>query len=206
MPIYSYSYNRTRILSPRRICPLPRRHLPSPIGLHTTSGLAHTHTPDFSGYSTEVSGTFFNWGFGPAYTLKHEGSDFTTLPALKFDDRTVYLSGWHTHFPSEHLVDRVRSRAEMHFVHVDAAGKAASVVGIRIDVSTHTSKFFEALPADLIHFNDTSVLDGVLLNPMAAIEEVGGVQEYWDVSGQSDHAAVLGGVEVVLAEADAVGE
>jgi carbonic anhydrase len=127
----------------------------------------------------------FNWGFGPAYTINHEGEDFKTLPALNFDNRTVYLSGWHIHMPSEHMVDGVRSKAEMHFVHVDERGEPASVVGIRIDVTTkteHKSAFIEELPM-LIGFNDTTVVEGVMSSPMKAIEEAGGVREYWTYQG-----------------------
>ncbi|RMZ83170.1 hypothetical protein DV738_g1404, partial [Chaetothyriales sp. CBS 135597] len=159
----------------------------SPINLHTASGLAKTHTPDFSGYTSsshELSGSFFNWGFGPAFTIAHEGTDFTTLPALKFDDRTVYLTGWHIHTPSEHLVDGVKSRGEVHLVHVDESGEAASVVALRIEASHITSSaFFSTLPQTLIHFNDSTALDNVLFNPIAAIEEVGGVKEYWTYEG-----------------------
>ncbi|RMD44032.1 hypothetical protein DV735_g1070, partial [Chaetothyriales sp. CBS 134920] len=159
----------------------------SPISLHTASGLATTHTPDFSGYTSsshELSGTFFNWGFGPAFTITHEGTDFTTLPALKFDDRTVYLTGWHIHTPSEHVVDGVKARGEVHLVHVDESGEAASVVALRIDASKHASSaFLSSLPQTLIHFNDSTVLDNVVFNPIAVIEEVGGVQEYWTYEG-----------------------
>lgn len=73
----------------------------------------------------------------------------------------------------------------MHFVHVDEKGKAASVVGIRIDPSYESgvsSAFFEELPS-LIGFNDTSVIEGVMLSPLKAIEEVAGLEEYWTYAG-----------------------
>jgi carbonic anhydrase len=162
----------------------------SPISLLSTQGLAHTHTPDFSGYtatSPTVTGTFNNWAFGPAYTLDHEGEDFSTLPALKFDDQTVHLTGWHIHFPSEHLVDGVRSQAEMHLVHTTPTGDAASVLGIRIqaatDPSAPPSPFFQQLPQPLIHFNDTTERTGVPLDMMLAVNEVGGVKDYWTYMG-----------------------
>ncbi len=130
-------------------------------------------------------GSFFNWGFGPAYTLYHQGGDVTTLPVLKFDDRTVYLSGWHIHFPSEHSINGVRSRAELHMVHVDENGKPASVVGIRIDPSPesgHSSAFFKQLPS-FPGFNDTGLVEGVMISPIKAIEEVGDGEEYWTYAG-----------------------
>ena len=73
----------------------------------------------------------------------------------------------------------------MHFVHVDEEGKPASVVGIRIDPTSmpeHKSEFFEQLPS-LIGFNDTSVMEGVMVSPMTAIDEAGGVKEYWTYQG-----------------------
>ena len=160
----------------------------SPINLLSQEGVAVTHTPDLSGYSAQpsVSGNLFNWNFGPAFTLKHEGEDFSTLPSLKFDDQTLFLVGWHMHFPSEHLVDGVRSQAEMHMVHVDATGSAKSVIGIRIDASadpTVKSAFVESLPSNLISFNDTAQVEGVTMNPMAPIEEIGGLKEYWTYQG-----------------------
>ena len=158
----------------------------SPINVLSSQGLATTHPPSFAGYAAHgpTTGTFNNWGFGPAYTIDHEeGADFSTLPALSFDNQTVFLTGWHIHFPSEHLVDGVRSRAEMHLVHTNAAGDAAAVVGVRIEPSTTTSSaFFDQLPT-LIHFNDTAETAGVHMDHMLAIEEVGQVQEYWTYAG-----------------------
>lgn len=160
----------------------------SPINIFTSQGLATTHVPDFSGYAAHGAsiGTFNNWGFGPAYTLDPgENDDFSTLPALKFDNQTVFLSGWHIHFPSEHLVDGVRSRAELHMVHVDAAGEAAAVVGVRIEPSSITSSpFFDQLPTPLIHFNDTEAeTEGVSLDHTLMIQEVGNVLQYWTYQG-----------------------
>lgn len=160
----------------------------SPINLFTTQGLATTHTPNFSGYQSHgpTTGIFKNWGFGPAFDLEPEQPEaFTTLPQLTFDNQTVYLSGWHIHFPSEHLVDGVRSRAELHMVHVDAAGEAASVLGVRIEPSTTASSaFFDQLPQQLIGFNDTETeMADVTLDHSLMIQELGHVQEYWTYEG-----------------------
>lgn len=70
-------------------------------------------------------------------------------------------------------------------VHVDETGNAASVVGLLIDVAAdadYISPFFEALPG-LIGFNDTSVVQDVTMQPMLAVEEVGGLKAYWTYSG-----------------------
>lgn len=105
---------------------------------------------------------------------------------MKFDDETVFLAGWHIHFPSEHLIDGVRSRAEMHLVHVDAAGKPKSVVGVRIESVPNPdarSAFLDQLPENLIHFNDTSEVEGVTINPMSIIDEVDGLKAFWTYQG-----------------------
>jgi carbonic anhydrase len=89
------------------------------------------------------------------------------------------------HFPSEHLVDDVRAKGEMHMVHVDAEGNAASVVGLMVDVAAdpeYISPFFDSLP-DLIGFNDTSVVEGATTDPMQAIREVGNLKGYWTYKG-----------------------
>ena len=105
---------------------------------------------------------------------------------MKFDDQTVFLKGWHIHFPSEHLVDGVRSRAEMHLVHVDAAGEPKSVVGVRIEPSSNVdagSAYLDELPENLIHFNDTSEIEGIMTNPMSIIDEVDGLSSFWTYQG-----------------------
>lgn len=176
----------------------------SPIALHTNSGLATTRTPSFAGWAAHgpTTGTFTNWGFGPSYTIDHDpaSTDFTTLPAMTFDHTTVYLTGWHLHFPSEHVVDGVRSRAEMHLVSVNAAGEPASVVSVRIQPTaarpagsasmaaretTHGSPFFAQLPAGpMVGFNQTGEeVQGVVLDHTAVLAEVGGGSEYWTYSG-----------------------
>ncbi|KPI37723.1 Alpha carbonic anhydrase 3 [Cyphellophora attinorum] len=160
----------------------------SPIGVHSTQGLATTHPPSFAGYqtTTNTTGTFKNWGFGPAFDIDMVNEDPTTLPAMTFDDQTVFLSGWHIHFPSEHLVDGVRSAAEMHFVHVNAAGEPASVVGIRIEPSvTAHSAFFAQVPAAIPAPANPPVegTPGVPMDHLLAIHEVGMVQQYWTYKG-----------------------
>lgn len=142
-----------------------------------------------------MTGTFNNWSFGPAFTLDNpagaEATDFSGLPAMKFDDQTVHLSGWHIHFPSEHLVDGVRAQAEMHLVHTTATGEPAAVVGIRIQAAPappagahgQSSAFVAQLPQPLIGFSDATERAGVPLDMMLAISEVGGVQNYWTYSG-----------------------
>ena len=63
---------------------------------------------------------------------------------------TATLTQFHFHDPSEHTVDGVSYPAEVHFVHVDAAGKPVAVVGVFIKAGQENAalaKAFQALPA-----------------------------------------------------------
>jgi len=158
----------------------------SPIDLNSIqNGLANSHTPSFSPKSYHAAeGLFFNWGFGPGFTYHMAEGAFTSLPKFSFDDRTVYLAGWHMHFPSEHLVDGVRSKAEMHFVHVDEKGEPAAVIGLRIDLSSSKeSAFLKQLPAQLLGVNDTSGIEGVRVDPFVALAEADMLRDYFTYTG-----------------------
>ena len=74
-------------------------------------GPALSHKPCFN-YSGTFEGNFYNWGFGPAFTLSHEEDDYTSNPSLTYDNTTVYLIGWHIHTPADHTVAASRARAE----------------------------------------------------------------------------------------------
>ncbi|KAI4602401.1 hypothetical protein KJ359_009644 [Pestalotiopsis sp. 9143b] len=106
----------------------------SPIALsQAANGLSSLHRPTFA-YGSNTTGNLYNWGYGPAFTLtQSEDQDYTSLPSMTYDNQTVYLKGWHIHAPADHIIDGVRSHAELHFVHVDAAGHEKAVVGFPID-------------------------------------------------------------------------
>ncbi|KIW16874.1 hypothetical protein PV08_04064 [Exophiala spinifera] len=149
--------------------------------------LATLHKPEFEGYKNEpLPGNFANWQFAPSFTLHHPEGEITGLPNFKFDDQEVFLIGWHIHAPSEHLIDGVRSRAEIHMVHVNEEDEEAAVIGIRVGVAPPEapteSAFFKQL-GPLIHFNDTSQIEGLQVNVRLAIDEVGGLEEYWTYKG-----------------------
>lgn len=105
-----------------------------------TQGLSQKHIPTFA-YSKPISGSLYNWGYGPAFTLND--TDITTHPSLTFDNETVFLKGWHIHSPADHSVQGDRSKAELHLVHADATGKEKAVVAIRIDPGNKDSPFFQ---------------------------------------------------------------
>ncbi|KAK6196834.1 hypothetical protein LQW54_011149 [Pestalotiopsis sp. IQ-011] len=100
----------------------------SPIALsQAANGLSSLHRPTFA-YGSNTTGNLYNWGYGPAFTLtQSEDQDYTSLPSMAYDNQTVYLKGWHIHAPADHIIDGVRSHAELHFVHVDAAGHEKAV-------------------------------------------------------------------------------
>jgi carbonic anhydrase len=65
------------------------------------------------------------------------------------DGVTYKLAQFHFHAPSEHTLDGKRYPMELHLVHLDAAGKAALVVGVFLeegDENTALAPAFRALP------------------------------------------------------------
>ncbi|KIX10573.1 uncharacterized protein Z518_01657 [Rhinocladiella mackenziei CBS 650.93] len=158
----------------------------SPINI-AVKGLSQLHQPTFEGYKDEaMPGNFFNWQFAPAWTPHHAEEEVTSLPSMGFDDHEVFMNGWHIHVPSEHLVDGHRSRAEIHLVHVTEEDEEAAVIGIRVAVappeSKHESAFFKQL-GTMIHYNDTSQIEGLQVNMRLAIDEVDGLSEFWTYKG-----------------------
>jgi carbonic anhydrase len=130
-----------------------------------------------------------NWGFGPAMTLAHTEQDFTTLPAMSFEENgtveTVFLTGWHIHAPSEHIVNGIRTKAEIHLVHVNPAGTARAVIAIRIAPGAAASAWFSQMPQPITYreFEINKTVE-TSMNPKGAIDEVGGLKEYWTYQGR----------------------
>ncbi|ETI22947.1 hypothetical protein G647_04741 [Cladophialophora carrionii CBS 160.54] len=154
----------------------------SPINI-AQQDLSIHHKPDFEGYkSVKIPGNFFNWQFAPAWTPHHPEGDVKGLPSFKFDGEEVFNIGWHIHAPSEHLIDGKRSRAEIHMVHVTAEEHEAAVIGIRLAVGQQESAFIKQL-GPMIHYNDTAQLEGLEVDLRLAIDEVGGVEEFWTYKG-----------------------
>lgn len=100
---------------------------------------------------------------------------------MKYDDKTVYLIGFHLHFPAEHQIDHKKSRAELHLVHVDAQGSAAAVVGILIDLGAESASIntVPAVPGP----SDTTVTKNLALNMYLDIKEAGLLKNYWTYQG-----------------------
>ena len=159
----------------------------SPIALFSAGRSAiPPHQPTFVNYDRFVEGELTNWGFGPSYTLAHAANDLSTLPAMQFDSKTVYLTGWHMHLAAEHQIDGMRTKAEMHLVHADAAGHPAAVIGIMVDNITPNvaSGFFpeaiNQLPGPTA--NGTAI-PNIPLNMFQAIQGAGNLANFWTYEG-----------------------
>ncbi|EPS41114.1 hypothetical protein H072_4971 [Dactylellina haptotyla CBS 200.50] len=181
---YEASYDWGRLSDSFSLCQIGTQQ--SPIPLFLTQGLSLHHHPYFH-YPSSANASLHNWGYGPAVTLSHPEGDYTTLPHFTFEEdsgknETVYLTGWHIHAPADHTVQGDRSKAELHFVHVDKSGKARAVVAFRIDPGSSPSALFTHLP-DLIRWKDKSSKTTFDFNPTLALKEVNYLNEFWTYRG-----------------------
>ncbi|KAF3933728.1 Nectarin-2 [Dactylella cylindrospora] len=182
---YEASYDWGRLSDDFALCQIGTQQ--SPIPLQLSGGLSQSHHPTFN-YSTAVPGSLHNWGYGPAVTLSHPEGDYTTLPSFTFEEspgqlETVYLSGWHLHAPADHSVGGDKSKAELHYVHVNATGSPRAVLAFRIDPGNTHSSFFSHLPP-LVRFNDNRTTTEMEdFNPTLALEEVNFFHEFWTYKG-----------------------
>lgn len=179
---YEASYNWHTLNDTYSLCQAGTQQ--SPIPLRLDQGLSLQHQPTFSGYpnTSTVEGNFYNWGYGPAFTLAHAPGVWNTLPSMRFDNLTVYLRGWHIHAPADHSVQQDRSKAELHFVHCDEFGHDKAVVAMRIDPGNAPSPFFSQLPS-MIGFNELDFEETIMMDPGLAIASVGWFNEFWTYRG-----------------------
>jgi carbonic anhydrase len=152
----------------------------SPIALSLSNGLSLNHIPVFS-YPSNVSGNFYNWNYGPAFTLTHNG-DWTSHPSFTYDNETTYLKGWHIHAPADHSVGGDRSKAEMHFVHVNAEGHEAAVLAFRLDPGNSNSTFFNQFPS-MVGFDEMDVQQQMEVDLNLALDSVLHFNEFWTYQG-----------------------
>lgn len=71
----------------------------------------------------------------------------------------------------------------MHFVHVNSAGKPRAVLAFRIDPGNADSTFFSRLP-EFISYRNISTTVQSSINPMMAVNEVAGFNEFWTYKGK----------------------
>ncbi|KAH9870205.1 hypothetical protein J1614_007128 [Plenodomus biglobosus] len=176
---YEASYNWGKVNPEYYMCQIGTQQ--SPIALHLSHGLSMNHVPKFN-YSSSVEGVFYNWGYGPAFTVAHENDDWTRHPSVTYDNETVYLKGWHIHAPADHSVEGYQSKAEVHFVHVDAAGAEAAVLAVRLDPGSANNTFFDELPR-MIGFNEMGVEQSIVLDFTPLLESVLYFNEFWTYQG-----------------------
>lgn len=178
---YEASFNWGRINPNYTLCQTGTQQAPIPLTLN--QGLSQKHAPEFHDYARNVSGNFFNWGYGPSYTLHHEKGDLSTLPSITFDDETAYLAGWHIHSPTDHSINGDRSKAELHLVHKSADDEYRAVLAVRLDPGRSTSGFFSSLPTPMISFDDATTMEDIALNHDRILREINGFEEHWAYKG-----------------------
>jgi len=172
----------------------------APIGLTSAQGFSQDHTPAFGNYEGNVTGTYYNWGYGPAFTPMYNKSTMSNLPNLTFDGITSYMVGWHTHAPAEHPVNGVRSRAEIHFVHADAEGNYVGVLAMRIDPSGDVDSPFVSQWPGTIGFNETRQLTNVQQDLGLALQEVLFFDNFWTYMGSLTVPPCKEGIRFFMAE------
>ncbi|KAK5054032.1 hypothetical protein LTR84_001994 [Exophiala bonariae] len=155
----------------------------APIGLTSAQGFSAVHRPEFGNYAQNISGNYFNWGYGPAFTPHYDKGSVTKLPSITFDGVTAYMVGWHIHTPGEHPVNGRRSMAEMHFVHADADSNYVGVLAMRIDPSGDTDSAFVSQWPWYIGFNETRQLTNVQQDLDLALNEVDSFGNFWTYMG-----------------------
>ncbi|KAF4978638.1 hypothetical protein FZEAL_5041 [Fusarium zealandicum] len=176
---YEASFNWGRINTNYSLCQTGTQQ--SPIALSLNNGLSLDHIIEFN-YPANITGNFFNWGYGPAFTVIHEDDDWTHNPSFTYDNMTVYLAGWHIHAPADHSVGGDRSKAELHLVHVDAEGHERAVLAIRLDPGNADNEFLSMLPP-MIGFNDLDDTQEVTVDHRLALQSALFFNEFWTYEG-----------------------
>ncbi|KAF1822711.1 carbonic anhydrase [Dissoconium aciculare CBS 342.82] len=175
---YEASYNWGRVNPAYDLCQSGTQQ--SPIALSLSNGLSLSHIPRFN-YSGSYQGSFYNWNYGPAFTVAHDG-DWTKHPSFTYDNQTLYLGGWHIHAPADHSVGGDRSKAELHFVHYDNRGIERAVLAFRLDPGNRNATFFDQLPS-MIGFRETSMRRNISLDLGLALDAVQHFNEFWTYQG-----------------------
>ncbi|OHF01747.1 carbonic anhydrase [Colletotrichum orchidophilum] len=176
---YEASFNWGRLNPNYTLCQTGTQQ--SPIALSLNNGLALDHILRFN-YPNRTVGNFYNWGYGPAFTVTHPEGVYTGSPSFTYDDMKLYLKGWHIHSPADHSVNGDRSKAELHLVHVDEQGHEKAVLAIRLDPGNTNNTFFDQLPP-MIGFNNVGVQQEIEVDHMPALDSVLQFNEFWTYRG-----------------------
>jgi carbonic anhydrase len=105
----------------------------------------------------------------------------TDNPSMTYNNKTVFLKGWHIHAPADHSVQGDRSKAELHLVHADAEGHEKAVVAMRIDPGNAESPFFAQFPA--VPGFDDETAHAMRMDGLMALKEVNMFNEFWTYKG-----------------------
>ncbi|KAK7727766.1 hypothetical protein SLS57_002809 [Botryosphaeria dothidea] len=182
---YEFSFNWGRLSPDFELCQTGTQQ--SPIALTRSDATNHARTPRFTGYKGKWAGQYFNWGYGSAFNLDHPEDEYTSLPSMMVENQTLYLTGWHIHAPADHQIDGDRSKAELHFVHVDDEGHEKAVLGFLLDPPMtpggENSSFLDQLPSPMLHFNETDRQLAMEMSFDDALAEVNYFEEHWTYKG-----------------------
>ncbi|POS71566.1 carbonic anhydrase [Diaporthe helianthi] len=176
---YDASFDWGRVSADYELCQAGTQQ--SPIALSLNNGLSLNHIPTFN-YPNETLGNFWNWGYGPAFSVQHPEGFYTENPSVTYDNETVYLLGWHIHTPADHSINNYRARAELHLVHADAEGHEKAVFAIILDAGNTEDAFVSQFPTPLIRFNDTQKAEMTLSLPVS-LDAVARFNEFWSYEG-----------------------
>ncbi|MEE9543307.1 MAG: carbonic anhydrase family protein [Thermodesulfobacteriota bacterium] len=105
-------------------------------------------------------------------------ADYDSGSSISVDGKSYNLLQFHFHGPSEHTVDGVHSRMEMHLVHKSEDG-ALAVVGVMINEGAHNANFDNAWNNLPVHSGDHKDV-GVV---MKAVELLPESKKYTTYSG-----------------------
>lgn len=76
-----------------------------------------------------------------------------------------------------------RTRAELHFVHVDAQGKERAVVAILMDPGKENSTFVDQFPTPLVRFDNTTKQLQTSMALKDVLMSVSNLREFWTYQG-----------------------
>ncbi|KAF1954783.1 carbonic anhydrase [Byssothecium circinans] len=168
---------------------------------HENGGLGKLKSRETPSNGTKADWAYeasFDWGrINSAYSTCQNGTqqspialslsnglalNHTDHPSFTYDNATTYLKGWHIHAPANHSVGGMRSKAELHLVHVDAAGHEAAVLAIRLDPGNFDAPFFTQMPT-FVPFSDLATQQPLSMNLNGALESVLMFNEFWTYQG-----------------------
>jgi carbonic anhydrase len=154
----------------------------TPIQLFREEMNGRSDGPTFS-YPSSIRGTLTNWGYGPDFELSTTRNS-SSRPSIRFQEsedsepETVYLASFHTHAPSEHIIDGQRTQAELHLVHTTQDGTPRSVVGYQIAPSDDpVPNMFQEMPKPLPQDDESEELS-------ISLNGVGTEGRFWTYQGQ----------------------